>query len=46
MDKPRHIQSSARVRQVHKELTGAGVKERAEEQLKTQGKEEDALLMG
>lgn len=29
MDKPRHIQSSARVGQVHTELTRAGVKDRA-----------------
>lgn len=44
MDTPRYIQSSARVRQVLTELTGAGEKDRAEEQLETQGKEEGALM--
>lgn len=41
MDKPRHMQSSARVRQVHKEPTGAAVKDKAQEELETQGREED-----
>lgn len=45
MDKPRHIQSSARVRQVHKELAGAAVKDKAQEELEARGKEDDDVRL-